>query len=95
MAMQINIGEAKDRLSQLIAAARRGEDIVIALAGRPQVKLVPVEGIQALEREAEIARRMAAFGMFKDTYNAEAVERATAPMSDAELEDLYGSKWSS
>jgi prevent-host-death family protein len=93
--MQFNIGEAKDRLSQMVAAARRGEDVVIALAGRPQVKLVPVEGIQALEREAEIARRMSAFGMFGDSYNAEAVERATAPMSDEALEDLYGSKWDS
>jgi prevent-host-death family protein len=95
MTMQFNIGEAKDRLSQLVAAARRGEDIVIALAGQPQVKLVPVEGIQELEREAEIARRMSAFGMFQDTCNAEAIKRATAPMSDEELEDLYGSKWSS
>lgn len=95
MGIQVNIGEAKDRLSQMVAAARRGEDVVIALAGRPQVKLVPVEGIQELERDAEIARRMSAFGMFADTYNAEAVERATAPMSDEELEDLYGSKWSS
>lgn len=95
MAMQLNMGEAKDRLSQLVAAARRGEDVVIALAGRPQVKLVPVEGIQEFEREAEIARRMSAFGMFKDKYNVEAVERATASMSDEDLEDLYGSKWSS
>ena len=95
MGMQFNIGEAKDRLSQLVAAARRGEDVVIALAGQPQVKLVPVEGIQELEREAEVARRMAAFGMFKDTYNAEAVERALAPMSDEELEDWYGPKWPS
>lgn len=95
MGMQFNIGEAKDRLSQLVAAARRGEEVVIALAGRPQVKLVPVEGVWELEREAEIARRMSAFGMFKDTYNAEAVERATAPMSDDDLEELYGSKWSS
>ena len=95
MGMQFNIGEAKDRLSQLVAAARRGEEVVIALAGRPQVKLVPVEDVWELEREAEIARRMSAFGMFKDTYNAEAVERATAPMSDDDLEELYGSKWSS
>jgi len=94
MSIQVNIGEAKTQLSKLIAAAKRGEDIVIALAGQPQVKLVPVEGIQELEREAEIARRMSAFGMFKDTCNVEAIERATAPMSDEELEDLYGSKWS-
>ena len=95
MGMQFNIGEAKNRLSQLVAAARRGEDVVIALAGQPQVKLVPVEGVQELEREAEIARRMSAFGMFKDSYNADAVERAMAPMSDEELEEWYGNKWRS
>ena len=95
MGMQFNIGEAKNRLSQLVAAARRGEDVVIALAGQPQVKLVPVEGVQELEREAEIARRMSAFGMFKDSYNADAVELAMAPMSDEELEEWYGNKWRS
>ena len=90
MGMQFNIGEAKDRLSQLVAAARRGEDVIIALAGQPQVKLIPVEGIQELEREAEVARRMSAFGMYRETANLAAIEKAMAPMTDDELADWYG-----
>jgi len=36
----INMHEAKTRLSQLVAAAHEGEDIVIARAGTPVAKLV-------------------------------------------------------
>ena len=39
--MQVNILEAKNRLSQLIKAALAGEDVVIANRGQPMVRLVP------------------------------------------------------
>ena len=38
---QVNIQEAKTHLSRLLEEASRGEDIVIAKAGRPCVRLVP------------------------------------------------------
>ncbi|HTT83977.1 MAG TPA: type II toxin-antitoxin system prevent-host-death family antitoxin [Rhizomicrobium sp.] len=37
-----NIHEAKTNLSALIAKAEAGEDVLIARAGKPVVKLVPV-----------------------------------------------------
>ena len=37
----VNIHEAKTHLSQLIERAERGEEIVIARAGKPVAKLVP------------------------------------------------------
>ena len=40
--MQINIYEAKTQLSQLVDAAHRGETIIIAKAGTPLAKLVPL-----------------------------------------------------
>lgn len=40
--MQINIYEAKTQLSQLVDAAHHGEVIVIAKAGTPMAKLVPL-----------------------------------------------------
>jgi prevent-host-death family protein len=40
-AVQVNIFEAKNRLSQLIKAALAGEDVVIANRGEPVVRLVP------------------------------------------------------
>ena len=39
----VNVQEAKTRLSQLLAAAERGEEVVIARGGRPVVRLVPVD----------------------------------------------------
>ena len=38
-----NIHEAKTHLSRLIAQAARGETVIIAKAGKPLVKLVPVD----------------------------------------------------
>lgn len=37
----VNIQEAKTHLSKLIEAAVKGEDIVIAKAGKPLVRMVP------------------------------------------------------
>ena len=45
--MQVNILEAKNRLSQLIKAALAGEEVVIANRGRPMVRLVPSEKASA------------------------------------------------
>jgi prevent-host-death family protein len=39
--MQVNVLEAKTRLSQLIKAALAGEEIVIARRGEPAVRLIP------------------------------------------------------
>ena len=41
--MQINILEAKNRLSQIIQSALAGEEVVIANRGNPVVRLVPVD----------------------------------------------------
>lgn len=38
----MNVQDAKAHLSDLVARAERGEDVVIARAGRPAVRLVPV-----------------------------------------------------
>ena len=41
--MLVNVHEAKSRLSTLIAKAEAGEEVVIARANRPVVRLVPIE----------------------------------------------------
>ena len=41
--MQMNIAEAKAKLSELIAAAERGEEVVIARGGKPIVCLVSAQ----------------------------------------------------
>lgn len=42
LAMQVNMHDAKTRLSELVAAAERGEEVLIARNGRPAVRLVRV-----------------------------------------------------
>lgn len=42
MTIQVNVQEAKTRLSQILAQAESGEDVVIARDGTPIVRLVPV-----------------------------------------------------
>lgn len=38
---KVNIHEAKTQLSKLIELAKKGEDVVIAKNGEPEVRLVP------------------------------------------------------
>lgn len=40
--MEVNIHHAKTNLSSLILKAEAGEEVIIARAGKPVVKLVPV-----------------------------------------------------
>ena len=42
--IRVNVYEAKTHLSQLLDRVARGEEIVIARAGRPVARLVPVTG---------------------------------------------------
>lgn len=52
MTVQINIAEAKAKLSLLLERALAGEDIVIARAGKPVARLVPIREQQGRERGA-------------------------------------------
>jgi prevent-host-death family protein len=40
--VEVSIHHAKTHLSKLIAAAENGDEVIIARAGKPAVKLVPV-----------------------------------------------------
>ena len=56
MSLTVNIGEAKARLSNLIARAEAGEDVVIARDGVPAARIVPLapsiaETIELLRKE--------------------------------------------
>ncbi|MFT4184331.1 MAG: type II toxin-antitoxin system Phd/YefM family antitoxin [Rhizobium sp.] len=49
----VNIHEAKTHLSRLVEKAAKGEAFIIAKAGKPMVKVVPIE-----EKEAPKKRRI-------------------------------------
>jgi prevent-host-death family protein len=51
MTIHVNIAEAKAKLSSLVKASLRGEEVVIDRDGKPQVRLTPVPEAQKLDRE--------------------------------------------
>lgn len=50
---KVNIYEAKMKLSSLVERAQKGEEIVIAKAGKPMAKLTPIEQNQGNSEPAE------------------------------------------
>ncbi len=44
MSVQVNIHEAKTHLSRLLNRVCQGEEIIIAKAGKPIARLVPIAG---------------------------------------------------
>jgi prevent-host-death family protein len=46
----VNIHEAKTNLSRLVDAAAKGESFIIAKAGKPLVKVVPIDAPTAKKR---------------------------------------------
>jgi len=57
--VKVNMLEAKSQLSRLVEAALQGEEVVIAKAGAPMVRLVPVtreRGLTGWGRLRKLAR---------------------------------------
>lgn len=78
MAKVVNIYEAKTSLSELVELAVGGEEIIIAKAGVPKVKLVPVPGPKAVREPGGSEGRI----WYAPDWDA--------PMTDAELREWYG-----
>ena len=70
MARTVNIGDAKAHLSQLIACAEAGEDVVIARNGVPAARIVaidrPVSETVALMRRERAGRRRVTAGEIRE-----------------------------
>ena len=47
MTVTVNIHEAKTHLSRLVEQAAKGRDFVIAKAGKPMVRVIPLEAAPA------------------------------------------------
>jgi len=71
MTRHVPIAEFKDHLSEFVAAAERGEEVVVTRHGKPAVRLLPAEepiearrqrAREALERMAAARQRMRAEG---------------------------------
>ena len=83
MATTVNIHEAKTHFSQLVDRAAKGEEIIIAKAGKPVARLTPINESENVRG----ARR--GFGFAKDLFTEEQVEAMFDPALDKEIEDLF------
>ena len=93
MGRQFNIGEAKTRLSELVAAAVRGEEVILAKAGQPQVKLSPVAEASTTVTEARAAKRRLAFGIFTPLVGKRDIDVHRIKLEDGELQQSYQAKF--
>jgi prevent-host-death family protein len=75
--MRLNILEAKNRLSELVRAARAGKEVVIAKNGQPMVRLVPIAAAAGLK----------GFGSLKSVRGD--VDKAFTPATEREVARLF------
>lgn len=74
--MEVNIHEAKTQLSRLIERALKGEEVTIAKAGHPLVRLIPIRPAKPVLGSARGAVIM------KRGWDA--------PMTPKEVEETFG-----
>ena len=94
MGIHVNIGEAKDKLSQLVAASLRGEEVILARAGKPVARIVGLEDAVAEVAAAERAKRAAAwdacFGSLAGKFPPSASNIFLEPsFTEEELDEMY------
>ena len=85
MTIHVNIGEAKTRLSELIAAVLRGEEVVLRKAGVPTARIVAIEDAGAARRAAIAAERVANLGFAEEKYRG--VDLTVPPYFDEDYEE--------
>lgn len=86
MGIQVNIGQAKDRFSELVAAAERGEEVVIARAGVPVANLVG----RSEARDGVAERRRRWMGSFAGKLSADAGDLFLEPTFTEEEIERFG-----
>jgi len=75
--MQVNIHEAKTHFSKLIIQASHGEEIIIARAGKPVAKLVPLKARKSPRKPGSAKGHIT----MSDNFNA--------PLPDDILDSFY------
>lgn len=76
----VNIHEAKTNLSRLVEEAAAGEPFVIAKAGKPKVKVVPIDTSSAKAKRLGFMK-----GMYTLPENFEEIDKGL----DKEIEKMF------
>jgi prevent-host-death family protein len=68
---QVNIYQAKTQLSSLVERAAKGEEIVIAKAGKPMAKLISMEaGVEGLKPLRKFGQNLLGITFLSDDFDA-------------------------
>jgi prevent-host-death family protein len=70
---QLNLAEAKAKLSHLVDQAAKGKSVIIAKSGIPMAKLVPLD-------HGEPKKKKFKFGTLKGVFSDEVVKAIEAPL---------------
>jgi len=67
---QVNLYEAKSQLSSLVERAAKGEEIIIAKAGKPMARLVSIESEEKREPRRTFGQNFMGISYIADDFNA-------------------------
>jgi prevent-host-death family protein len=78
MSHTVNVHEAKTHFSKLLEQAHQGEEIIVAKAGKPYARLMPLADAPKPRRPGRLAGRVggAFFDPLPDAYGETAAESA-------------------
>ncbi|MEP7351078.1 MAG: type II toxin-antitoxin system prevent-host-death family antitoxin [Sphingorhabdus sp.] len=87
MGIHVNIGEAKNRLSELIAASLRGEEVILSKAGKPVARILALDEAKADAKAERAAKWDAYIGSGKGTVDPD-FDWFAPTFSDDEIESF-------
>jgi prevent-host-death family protein len=58
MSIVVNVHDAKTQFSKLLEQAHAGQEIILAKAGKPYARMVPLEPTNKLRRPGRLAGRL-------------------------------------
>ena len=89
MGIHVNIGEAKNRLSELVAASLRGEEVILSKAGKPVARILALEEAKADAKAEQVAKWDAWIGSFAGQFPPSAMDIFDGPTyTDEELDSF-------
>jgi len=92
MTLHANIDEPQVQLTELVEAARRGEEVLLEQGGVAQARIVPIHIMSRQDKEEIAARRIANIGIFREKYAG--VDLTVPPsMTDDEIEERFKRKF--
>lgn len=89
MGIHVNIGEAKNRLSELIAASLRGEEVILSKAGKPVARILALDEAKADAKAEHIAKWDAWIGSLAGQFPPDALDVFDEPaFTDKEIDSF-------